>query len=111
VSDRRRAHDVGFKAQVVRASYDGDVTLAACARGFGIHVSLLYRWRREFETRKSASGVSRLIPVSVTPEPPAERPPVAAGFVEITFASGHTLRVSPDIPAASLDTLVKLLRR
>lgn len=111
VSDRYRAHDVGFRTQVFRASYDRDVTFAECARRFGIHVSLLYRWRREIETRKLASGVSRLIPVSLTQEWAAAKPPVAAEFVEITFASGHTLRVSRDIPAPNLDTLVKLLRR
>jgi transposase-like protein len=58
VTERRPAHSAAFRARVVAESSAPGVRAPDLARRYGIHVSLIYRWRRMAKAQtKAASSV------------------------------------------------------
>ncbi|WP_252347087.1 transposase [Acetobacter sp. P1H12_c] len=49
VGERRRAYDDAFRRRVVLASYETGQSVRAVARQFGVHVSVVYRWRQRLD--------------------------------------------------------------
>ncbi|WP_084758331.1 transposase, partial [Komagataeibacter intermedius] len=67
VSDRRRWHAPEFRARVVIASYESRRPVREVAAQYGVHPSLVFRWRRE--ARAKAQGGTSFVPVMVAPAP------------------------------------------
>jgi transposase len=120
VSDRRRAYDPAFRAQVVAESRAPGARVRQIARRHGICASLIYRWRREGLDATAPS----LLPARVMAEPrqgsmrcqePAA-PMLATdtsnkpASIEIEFADGVRIRVDETISQAALRRVVAVLR-
>ncbi|WP_258367970.1 transposase, partial [Komagataeibacter oboediens] len=57
VSDRRRWHAPEFRARVVIASYESRRPIREVAAQYGIHPSLVFRWRREARAKGGTSFI------------------------------------------------------
>ena len=70
--ERRRRWSREEKARLVAASFEPGVTASEVARSAGIHVSQLFRWRKDQCERIDANG-PQLVPVEITPAPVPDR--------------------------------------
>ncbi|MCW3474940.1 IS66-like element accessory protein TnpA [Limobrevibacterium gyesilva] len=120
VGDRRRAHDAGFRAEMVTQSLAAGVGVKDLARRNGICASLIYRWRREQPDVEAGAG-AHLLPVRiasenpppcVAPAPPRPSPPVSrpAGSIEIELAGGVRVHVGGDVSLPALRRVIAALR-
>jgi transposase-like protein len=59
VTERRPAYSAAFRARVVAESSAPGVRAPELARRYGIHVSLIYRWRRMAKAQAKAAASAR----------------------------------------------------
>jgi transposase len=132
IASTRRSWSVEQKRMIIGEVGAGDATLSDVARRHGIHTSLLFRWRRDFDAEAPATAVephrgstpsaprSALSFVPVMLAPPAESAPaevscsaksgaIKPGIIEIVIAGGRTVRVGPDVDAAVLVRIIMAL--
>jgi transposase len=119
VGERRRAHDLAFRARVVAESAIPGARVQAVAARYGICPSLIYRWRREGGGADAATGSSvHLFPVRIEAAPESStvklgsravgvRPP---GIIEIELGNGVRVSVDEGIGVAALRRVVSVLR-
>jgi transposase len=96
---RRRRWTAAEKERLVAASLEPGAVASAVAREAGIHVSQLFGWRR----RLSGAPQGTFAAVRIA----AER--VAAGMIEIEFASGARMRISGAVDPAMLSVTIAAL--
>ena len=68
--ERRRRWSREEKERLIAASLEPGVTASEVARSAGIHVSQLFRWRKDLCKRADASG-AQLVPVEIIAAPGA----------------------------------------
>ena len=68
--ERRRRWSRSEKERLVAASFEEGVTASDIAREAGIHVSQLFRWRKEL-CQAAAPERTALVPIEVVPVAPA----------------------------------------
>jgi transposase len=117
---RRRRWSREEKERLVAASLELGAGVSEVARAAGIHVSQLFRWRKELCVRSEAS-VAPLVPVEIVPSPrprKAEEPSsttvrrhASQGIIEIELGGGCCVRVDRDVDAKALQRVLELLRR
>ena len=116
VSDRRRAHDAAFRAEVLAEAGVPGARVQDVARCHGVCTSLIYRWRRVASPQAGAGSAVRLMPVRVagaqphTPPPSRQADARRTGTIEIEFAGGVRVRVDGDVGLAALRRVVTALR-
>ena len=110
--ERRRRWSRSEKERLVAASFEPDVSASEVARSAGIHVSQLFRCRKQlFEVVVS----SALIPVAIVPDVPApgEAVPLRSrrrpGVIEIGLSGGRRVRVDRDVDAEALRRVLDAL--
>ena len=118
--ERRRRWPRAEKERLVAASLEPGASVSEVARSAGLHVSQLFKWRKELCKRNDMS-VARLVPVEIVPSPPkqAEQPRAAAagrrrrkdGIIEIELGSGHRVRVDCDVDGDALRRVLDVLVR
>ena len=117
VSDRRRWHAPEFRARVVIASYESRSPVREVAAQYGVHPSLVFRWRREARAKAQAKGGTSFVPVMMAPAPrpqPLEcrsaqgTPPDRA--VSLVFPDGVRLEFDTGLSADRLREIVSALR-
>jgi transposase len=94
-------------------------SVAAVARQHGINANLIFAWMRLEEQgqlrARTRTAPTRLLAVSVTPEPvPASEPAAASsptGHLEIALAEGLILRIFGAVPSEHIEQVLRLLRR
>ncbi|TAN01738.1 MAG: transposase [Rhizobiaceae bacterium] len=64
--ERRRRWSRDEKERLVAASFEPGVSVSEIARSAGIHVSQLFRWRKDLCERVDAAP-SQLVPVEIVP--------------------------------------------
>ena len=112
--ERRRRWSRSEKERIVSASFEPGVSASEVARSAGIHVSQLFRWRKQLCERVVPSTPA-LIPVAVVPDAPvpAEIAPVRsrrrAGVIEIGLSGGRRVRVDRDVDAEALRRVLDAL--
>lgn len=112
--ERRRRWSRSEKERLVAASFEPGVSASEVARLAGIHVSQLFRWRKQLCERVVPSTPA-LIPVAVVPDAPvpAENAPVRsrrrAGVIEIGLSGGRRIRVDRDVDAEALRRVLDAL--
>ena len=112
--ERRRRWSRSEKERLVAASFEPGVSASEVARSAGIHVSQLFRWRKQLCERVTPS-TSALIPVAVVPDAPipAETASVRlrrrAGVIEIALSGGRRVRVDRDVDAEALRRVLNAL--
>lgn len=119
--ERRRRWSREEKERLVAASFESGVTASEVARSAGIHVSQLFRWRKDLCERVDV-GATQLVPVELVPggaapdiEPPPSSPSAGGkrrrrnGIIEIELGGGRRVRVDRDVDAEALRRVLDAL--
>jgi transposase len=119
--ERRRRWSREEKERLVAASLEPGVTASEVARSAGIHVSQLFRWRKDLCERVDV-GAAQLVPVEIAPAGAArdvEQPPSSPsatgkrrrrnGIIEIELCGGRRVRVDRDVDAEALRRVLDAL--
>ena len=115
--ERRRRWSRSEKERLVAASFEPGVSGSEVARSAGIHVSQLFRWRKQLCERVAPSAAA-LIPVEVVLSPlptPVEtsatpvRSRRRAGMIEIGLSGGRRVRVDRDVDGEALRRVLDAL--
>ena len=100
-SERRRRYTAAEKAQLVDLVFRPGVVVTEAARRFGVHESLLYRWRRLMTAPEPTPA---FVAVAVTPEPDSEMPapadPRSTALPVPALPSGATTETRPTVEVA-----------
>lgn len=119
--ERRRRSSRSEKERLLAASFEEGVSASEIARDAGIHVSQLFRWRKELcQAAAPAPKRTALVPIEVVPVAPAPDPAGISrpartrvrrqvGAIEIDLASGARLRVDRDVDADALRRVLDVL--
>ena len=109
--ERRRRWSREEKERLVAASFEPGVSVSEVARSAGIHVSQLFRWRKDLCDRVDADS-SQLVPVEIVPAvvvPAVEAPSTSpgrrrrkSGIIEIELGGGRCVRVDRDVDIEAL---------
>lgn len=116
--ERRRRWSREEKEGLVAACLEPDAVISEIARAAGIHVSQLFRWRKELcRIEEPRSDTATLVPVIVS-EPasaasPVERKPLGTFLprrkrsdVTIELGRGRRVRVDSDIDTEALGRIL-----
>ena len=116
--ERRRRWSRDEKESLVAASFEPGVSVSEIARSAGIHVSQLFRWRKDLCERVDA-GPSQLVPVEIVPAaivPAVEAPSSSpgrrrrkSGIIEIELGGGRCVRVDRDVDIEALRRVLDAL--
>ncbi|MET4177769.1 transposase [Bradyrhizobium sp. LA6.1] len=117
--ERRRRWSQDEKERLVAASLEPGASVSEVARMAGLHVSQLFRWRKELCKHGEASKVPVEIGPSVPPREMAEAPLTTTaarrrkslGIIEIDLGSGHRIRVDGDVDGDALRRVLDALVR
>jgi transposase len=112
--ERRRRWSRSEKERLVASSFEPGVSASEVARSAGIHVSQLFRWRKQL-CERTVPPAPALIPVAVVSDEPAptETAPVRSrrrtGLIEIGLSGGRRVRVDRDVDAEALRRVLDAL--
>ena len=122
-SGRRRAWTAEQKAGIAAESYDSGEKVSAVARRHGLTPQQLFGWRREARRRarqrardnKGEASEAVFAPVIIASALPSLEAPVApnqgSGTAAIEIVLGAaTVRVAPGIDAATLTTVLRVVK-
>jgi transposase len=117
--ERRRRWSREDKERLVAACFEPDAVLSEIARAAGIHVSQLFRWRKELcrIDEPSMQVSSTLVPVIVSESAPAAQPTASElpapsqprrkrSDVTIELGRGRRVRVDSDIDTEALGRIL-----
>ncbi len=116
--ERRRRWSREDKQRLVAACFEPDAVISEIARAAGIHVSQLFRWRKELcRIERPRSDTTTLVPVIVSetapavspvqPEPPTtSHPRRKRSDVTIELGRGRRVRVDSDIDTDALGRIL-----
>jgi len=107
---RRRRWSLAEKERIVAAAIEPGAVASEVARAAGIHTSQLFRWRQQLCSRTPAALT--FAPVAVTPDAEAISTavrPVAAGVIEIEFATGTRMRICGAADPSTVRAMVTAL--
>ena len=119
--ERRRRWSQDEKERLVAASLEPGASVSEVARIAGLHVSQLFRWRKELCKHGEAS-TAPFVPVEILPSaPPREVAEVpltttshrrnSQGVIEIELGNGHRIRVDGDVDGDALRRVLDALVR
>jgi len=118
--ERRRRWSREEKERLVAATLEPGTSVSEIARSAGIHVSQLFRWRKQL-CEVTAPPVPQLVPVKIAAVPserptPAEPRPVSRSrwkpsMVTIELGGGRRVRVESDVDTEALGRILDLLER
>jgi transposase len=98
---RRRRWSPEEKRRIVAAAIEPEAVASEVARAAGIHVSQLFRWRRQL--CGPARGTPTFSPVTVLPDA------TASSLIEVELASGARLRITGAADPATVSAIIKAL--
>lgn len=119
--ERRRRWSLAEKERLVAASLEPGVSVSEVARAAGLHVSQLFRWRKQLCTRIEPPATAteplvepKLVPVTIVPmaatdTPPPRRRRRRSGMIEIEVSGGRRVRVGGDVDAEALRRVLDVL--
>nr|WP_246754467.1 transposase [Bradyrhizobium diazoefficiens] len=118
--ERRCRWSQDEKERLVAASLEPGASVSEVARMAGLHVSQLFRWRKELCKHGEAS-IAPFVPVEIGPSvPPRAEAPLtttaarrrkSVGIIEIDLGSGHRIRVDGDVDGDALRRVLDALVR
>ncbi|UXN57241.1 IS66-like element accessory protein TnpA [Phyllobacterium zundukense] len=117
--ERRRRWSREEKERLVAATLEPEAVISDVARSAGIHVSQLFRWRKEL-CQMSAPSVPQLLPVEVVaalPSPEAVETPSPSrvrkksSMVTIELGRGRRIRVESDVDTEALGRILDVVER
>ena len=109
---KRRSWTLEEKRRIVDESLEDGTSIAEIARLYELNANQLFTWRRQFGLEPAtASEVTRLLPVTITPEREVETGLGGVGQMEIVLAGGDRIIVWADVQTAALTRVLKALAR
>jgi len=110
---RRRRFSREEKIRIVEESFSGPNMARATARRYGIALSGLYQWRRQYQRGELGGEVPAFRAVELFPEGIAATvsTAVTSGPIEIALSNGRRVIVPPDVDAGVLTRFVQILER
>lgn len=110
---RRRRFSREEKIRIVEESFSGPNMARATARRYGIALSGLYLWRRQYQRGELGGEVPAFRAVELFPDgiAPAISTAVTSGLIEIALSNGRRVIVPPDVDAGVLTRFVQILER
>jgi len=115
----KRRHKVwpeALKREIVAACLVPGASVSMVARQYDVNANLVFTWRKLYGGVPEMSP-TQLVPVVVTPEPPAAKKPApsaelpSADVVEIELPRGYRVRIGGNIKASVLRTILDVLER
>lgn len=113
--ERRRRWSRSEKERLVAASFEPGVSASDVARSADIHVSQLFRWRKQL-CERAIPPAPALIPVAVVSDEPVPAETIAparsrrrVGLIEIGLSGGRRVRVDRDVDAQALRRVLDAL--
>ena len=67
MAKKRRTHGAGFKAKVALSAIRGVKTASELASEFGVHPTMIAKWKKKQQLDGAAAGHTLHIPVSAAP--------------------------------------------
>jgi transposase len=108
---RNRSWPETLKREIVAASLEPGSSVSLVARRYDVNANQVFAWRKRYVAEATEPMELRLMPVAVTPDPPAEPVPTRGdGLIEIEFG-GYRLRVGSGVEAATLRLVLDVLER
>lgn len=112
--ERRRRWTHEDKARLVAACFEPDAVISEIARAAGIHVSQLFRWRKELcqSDKLAKQATTTLVPVIVSEaaQPASTEAPMTSrrkrSGVTIELGRGRRIRVDSDIDTDALGRIL-----
>jgi transposase len=116
--ERRRRWSQDEKERLVAASLEPGANVSEVARVAGLHVSQLFRWRKEL-CRHGEASIAPFVPVEIGPSAEVAEAPLTTtarrrksqGIIEIDLGSGHRIRVDGDVDGDALRRVLDALVR
>ena len=112
---RRRRFSVAEKIRIVEESLSGPNMVRSTARRYGVAVSGLYLWRRQYQRGELGGSAPAFHAVEFLSEVPASASealvPCGSSQVEIVLVGGRRLVVADTINPAVLTRLVGVVER
>ena len=116
VASTRRSSSREQKLAIVAEVGVSGASVSQVARRHGLNAGLLFRWRREFQSKpgvpeskagKGMPAAQSFVPIML---PPPEAPaPAKPSPIEIVIADGRTVRVCADADPAALVRIIAAL--
>ncbi|MBB3660973.1 transposase [Rhizobium sp. BK650] len=115
--ERRRYWSREEKERLVAAALEPGTVVSDVARSAGIHVSQIFRWRKEL-CQMSAPSVPSFVPTEVVtalpppnPVEPAPRARKKTSIVTIELSRGRRIRVDSDVDTEALGRILDVVER
>lgn len=109
---KRRSWTLEEKGRIVDESLMDGASIAEIARRHDLNANQLFTWRRQFGFElDTASDVTTILPVTITPECEMETGSGGGSQMEIVLAGGHRIIVWADVQTAALTRVLKALVR
>lgn len=109
---RRRSWPEAIKREIVAASLAPGASVSVVARQYDVNANQVFAWRKLYAATADAPPGPRLVPVTVTPEPPVALPPLpSSGLIEIELPGGYRVRVGCGVTASALRRVLDALER
>ena len=115
----KRRHKVwpeALKREIVAACLVPGASVSMVARQYDVNANLVFTWRKLYGEVPDMAP-TQLVPVVVTPDPPAGKKSApsaglhSAGLIEIELPGGYRVRIGSNIKAAALRVVLDALER
>ncbi len=115
----KRRHKVwpeALKREIVAVCLVPGASVSMVARQYDVNSNLVFTWRKLYGGVPEMAP-TQLLPVVVTPDPPAAKKPVlsadlpSADLIEIELPRGYRVRIGGNIKAAALRFVLDVLER
>ncbi len=109
---RRRSWPEALKREIVAASLAPGASVSVVARQYDVNANQVFAWRKLYGATAGVPPGLRMVPVTVTPAPPAAPSPrPSAGMIEIALPGGYCVRVGCGVTASALRRVLDALER
>ena len=109
---RRRSWPEAIKREIVAASLVPGASVSVLARQYDVNANQVFAWRKLYGGTAGVPPGLRMVPVTVTPDPPAAPSPrPSAGMIEIALPGGYCVRVGCGVTASALRRVLDALER
>ncbi len=115
----KRRHKVwpeSLKREIVAACVVPGASVSVVARQYDVNTNMVFTWRKLYGGVPNTVA-PQLLPVVVTPDPPAFATPApsaglqSADLIEIELPGGYRVRIGSNIKAAALRVVLDALER
>ena len=109
---RHRSWPEELKREIVAASLEPGSSVSVVARRYDVNANQVFAWRKRYRGASTEPAALQLMPVTVTPDRPAEPAPgPARELIEIELTGGYRVRVGNGVKTAALRLVLDVLER